>query len=207
MKKIILTLILLTISCPLMAQEQAQNYGISLQAGSIFSTNGTYATSDSTSADLSDLVDSGPSLGIGFFVCINQHHTVEMLLNMAWMNYKESQNESPTFAIPALVFNNYFYLFGNKIRPYLLGGIGIYDWRFTKDGPLGDTQKVEGEKLQKMSIGGDIGLGVEVRVFPQFAVNVAAKYHYIFCKDEFFFGKGFSEQGLVSVNGGLVWYF
>ena len=207
MKKIIFMSIMLFVSCPLMAQQQTHNYGLSLQAGSIFSTNGTYATSDSTSADLSDLVVPGPSLGIGFFVRINKHHAVEMLLNIAWMNYKESQNESPTFAIPALEFNNYIYLFGNKIRPYLLGGIGIYDWRFTEDGPFGDTQKMEGEKLQKMSIGGDVGLGVELSLFSQFAVNVAAQYHYIFCKDEFFFGKGFSEQGLVSVNGGLVWYF
>ena len=207
MKKILFMSIMLFVSCSLMAQEKTHNYGISLQAGSIFSTNGTYATSDSTSADLSDLVNAGPSLGIGFLVRISRHHTVEMLLNMAWMNYKESQNESPTFTIPALVFNNYVYLFGNKIRPYLLGGIGIYDWRFTEDGPLGDTQELEGEKLQKMSIGGDVGLGAELSLFSKFAVNVAAKYHYIFCKDEFFFGKGFSEQGFVSLNGGLVWYF
>ena len=211
MKKLLLTLIMLTVSCSLLAQEKVQKYGISLQAGYLLSTNGTYADSDSTSADLNELVNAGPAFGIGFLVNINRHHTVEMLFSMAWMNYKDGKNstpdKSPTFSIPALVFNNYYYISGNKIRPYLMGGIGIYDWRFTEDGPFSDVQKVEGEKMQKMSIGGDIGLGLQLSLSSQFAVNITAKYHYILCKDEFFFGKGYSEQGLMSFDGGLVWYF
>ena len=209
MKKIIILplLVMSLTASPSFPQQLPFKYGLSAQAGTWLSTNGRY----NADYKLRDLVDPGTAIGIGFSIIVNRHYSVEMQLTTAWLNYQENKRplsgDIPAFSVSSLLFHNRYYLLARKISPYLSAGVGIYYWRFTEDGAFGKAQKFEGEELEKMSIGGNAGMGIRICLMPRLALIGEVQYHYILSKDEFFFGQEFSEQGLTSYQGGLRIYF
>lgn len=209
MKKIIilpLLAVILTVSSGY-SRELSFQYGFSAQGGSWLSTNGRY----NADYELRDLVDPGTAIGLGFSIIVNRRYSVEMQLTTAWLNYQKNKRplsgDIPAFSVSSLLFQNRYYLLTSRISPYLSAGVGIYYWRFTEDGAFGKAQKFEGEELEKMSIGGNAGLGFRIRLMSRLALIGEVQYHYILSRDEFFFGEKFSEQGLTSYQGGLRVYF
>ena len=189
------------------SQELPFKYGLSVQGGTWLSTNGRY----NTDSQLRDLVDPGTAMGMGFSIMVTRSYSVEMQLTTTWLNYQKNKRplsgDIPAFSVSSLLFHNRYYLLARKISPYLSAGVGIYYWRFTEDGAFGKAQKFEGEELEKMSIGGNAGVGIRICLMPRLALIGEVQYHYILSKDEFFFGQKFSEQGLTSFQGGLRVYF
>ena len=189
------------------AQENNRRYGIVFEMGPFFSVNGTYSDSE----NLRDIVNPGPVFSFGLKMKVNNQYFVEMLITNGWMNFKDSKKPtsglSPSYAVTNINFDNIYYIYQRHSKIKLLIGPGIYYWRFTNDGPFSRIQEFEGEKFNKMSIGGDIGLGFEIDFNKNVSLSLTTRYHYILSKDKFFFGNDFSEQGLLDIKSGISYYF
>ncbi len=142
---------------------------------------------------------------------VNKNYSVDFYISNCWMNYrdewKSEPGKNPSFAVTGLNFENNYYFINRRFKLKILFGPGIYYWRFTKDGPFGNIQIFEEEKFRKMSIGGNIGAGVELEINEILNFSITTRYHYILSKDRFFFGDYFSEQGILDIRAGILYYF
>jgi len=188
------------------AQDKDKKFALTAEFGPLMSVNGSYSAAD----NLRDIVNPGPVFGLGVNMKVNSHYFVELSVTNGWMNYKDSRKpvpgQSPSYAMTNVNFENIYYIYHGKLNIKLLAGPGIYYWRFTDDGPFSTIQTFEGEKLNKMSIGGDIGIGIERNLVGNYVLSLTSRYHYILSKDRFFFGEHFSEQGLLDIRVGMIYF-
>lgn len=185
------------------AQQSGKRYGFSIGFGTAFSATGKY----NTGYKLNKMTGMGINFSAGIYIRISDNYDVEMILDRMKMGYNEGYKPSgapdPAFVISSITFNNHYGVFTGKVSPFFIVGLGIYNWKFSEDGFSGDPLTFEGEKVRKMSIGLNAGLGLKVRISENLEILGKVKYHYIFCRDEFFFGKDFSEQGVININCGI----
>ena len=183
-----------------------EKLGVRLESSGIKSLYGSF--NDSTA--MSDYLDPGMSYGIGIVHRISNYYTVEVSVDVGWMAVKENQravpSKRPVFFFPRISFSNLVSFPIGRIVPYTRLGVSIVPWKFTQDGPGGETTLFEGEKFQKISFGLHGGLGLELRLTNWFSVYGEGTFHYLLCRDEFFFGKGFTEQGILRFGGGIIFY-
>jgi len=185
---------------------ERRTLGISLSAGLAKSINGTY----DGSLEMKDALKTGYDYNIDIERWIGEHFRASMTFKLSWMNFKDTAEgvtgESPSFTVPALIFRNSYHFTSHRIRPFVSAGAGLYFWKFNTDKPLGAVLRFEGERQQKMSIGLNIGAGVEIALSRNFSLIIDPVYHFILSKDSFVFGEGFSEQGMVSLSMGVHYY-
>jgi len=199
--------VFLVYSIPAAAQDKDKKLTLKFEFGSLISVNGSYSAAD----NLRDIVNPGPVFGLGVNMKVNPHYFVELNISNGWMTYKDGkkpvQGKSPSYSVTNINFENIYYVYHGKLSIRLLAGPGIYYWRFTEDGPFSKIQTFEGEKLTKMSVGGDIGGGFDFNLSGNYVLSLTSRYHYILSKDRFFFGEHFSEQGLLDIRVGIIYYF
>ena len=162
------------------------------------------------STKMSDYLNPGVSYGIGICHIISDFYTIEFGLDVGWMSVKrewrEDPDSEPVFFFPRFYFSNMIRLPMNRVVPYLRMGASIVPWKFTIDGPKGESSLFEGEKFQKMSFNLHAGIGLEIRLTSWFALYCEGNWDYLFCRDQFFFGKNFTEQGILGLGGGILLY-
>lgn len=199
---LLITCLIIPISAA--AQDKDKKFALTVEFGPLMSVNGSYSATD----NLRDIVNPGPVFGLGVNMKVNSHYFVELSVTNGWMTYKDSRKpvpgQSPSYAMTNINFENIYYVYHGKLNIKLLAGPGIYYWRFTDDGPFSTIQTFEGEKLNKMSIGGNIGIGIEWNLAGDYVLSLTSRYHYILSKDRFFFGEHFSEQGLLDIRVGMI---
>jgi len=183
-----------------------EKLGFKLVTSGIKSLSGSF--NDSTA--MSDYLDPGMSYRIGIVHQISNYYAVEVNIDIGWMSVKKNQREDsskePVFFFPRISFSNLISFPLGKMIPYTILGVSIVPWKFTQDGSGGEATLFEGEKFQKMSFGLHGGLGLELRLTDWFSIYGEGAFHYLLCRDEFFFGKGFTEQGILRFGGGIIFY-
>jgi len=183
-----------------------EKLGLKLGISGIKSLSGSF--NDSTA--MSDYLDPGKSYEIGILHQISNYYAIEVSISVGWMSVRKDQREDPSkepvFLFPRISFSNLISFPFGRITPYTRLGLSIVPWKFTQDGPRGETTLFEEEKFQKMSFGLHGGLGLELRLTNWFSIYGEGIFHYLLCRDEFFFGKGFAEQGILTFGGGIIFY-
>lgn len=183
-----------------------EGLGFRLHAGRIRSVAGSW----NESTAMADYVDPGLSGGFSVTHRISERFGIEAGVELGWMNVskemKPDPSKDPAFVLPRVKVSNLVYFSAGRVSPYLRLGFQVTGWRFTEDGLDGKVAEFEGEKIQKMSFGLHGGLGVEVRLLSRLSLFGEAGINVLFCRDTFFFGKGFTEQGIMALGGGLVFY-
>ena len=183
-----------------------EKLGIRLGVASIQSVSGSFNESTRTS----DYLTPGMSYSVGIHHRISDYYGVAVGIDFGWMTvdeaYRENPAEEPAFVLPQIYFSNFVFLPLGRIQPYARLGASIVPWRLTVDGPGGDVAQFEGENFQKMSFGLHGGVGLELRLADWFALYGEGVFHYLLSRDRFFFGKGFTEQGILHLGGGILLY-
>lgn len=183
-----------------------EKLGIRLRTSRIQSFSGSY--NDTTV--MSDYVNPGTSYGVGINHRITDNYSLEVGLDVGWMAvkkaFKSNPSKEPVFLIPSMYFTNFVHFPLGRVIPFVQLGVSIVPWKFTLDGPTGETAQFEGENFQKMSFAFHGGLGVEFRITDTFSMYGEGVFTYLFCRDQFFFGKGFTEQTILRLGGGLLFY-
>ncbi|HHS12680.1 MAG TPA: hypothetical protein ENN03_02800 [bacterium] len=183
-----------------------EGLGIRLQADRIRSVSG----SRDESTAMADYVDPGMSGGFAVTHRISPGFGIEAGVELGWMtvskDMKPDPSKDPAFVLPRVKVSNLVYFSAGRVSPYLRLGFHVTGWRFTEDGPDGKVAEFEGEKIQKMSFGLHGGLGVEMKLLDRLSLFGEAGISVLFCRDTFFFGKGFTEQGILALGGGIVFY-
>jgi opacity protein-like surface antigen len=98
---------------------------------------------------------------------------------------------------------------GNKLNPFLTGGVGMYMWYFSENertNKLAAPEKPD-EEFKASSLGINIGGGVEYFAMEKLAVFGRLNYHYVMMKDEDKFGPDFGNQGFLMFGVGATYYF
>ncbi|MDZ7338123.1 MAG: hypothetical protein ONB30_06270 [candidate division KSB1 bacterium] len=177
--------------------------GFGVRSGGLASLAGTYNESTSTA----ELLQPGSIAGVFLQQQVARHYGIEAGVDLGWAPfadaYREEPGKKPMFVVPAVTFCNRVSLPMGPLAPYAVAGVGVFPWRFTRDGLRGDPVTVEGEALKKMSAGLVGGVGLELRFSRWAAVFGEARVAYVLSRDRFLFGSGFSEQTLLSIGGGV----
>ncbi len=178
--------------------------GFGVRSGVLSSLAGTYNESTSTA----ELLDPGTVSGVFLRQQVARHYGVEVGADLGWApfasDFRQEPGRKPMFVLPAVTFCNRLSLPLGALAPYVVAGVGVFPWRFTRDGLRGDPVTVEGEALKKMSAGLVGGAGLEVRLARWISVCGEARVTYVLSRDRFLFGPRFSEQTLLSLGAGLV---
>lgn len=171
------------------------------------SLSGTYNTGQKST----DILQPGVLYGLSFSRNISPHYWIEVQGIYTALYFKKEARPNiqrkQVFVVPSLIFSNNIQWNVGPAGLYLPLGVGIYFWKYSIDGPNSDAVQYEGEKLKKMSPGFSTGLGLSVQLNRHFSVFADGRYHYILCKDKFFFGEKFSEQGLFFATTGVRFLF
>jgi len=179
-------------------------FGIRFNMSGVRPVNGTFRDN----IKMSDYVNSSTGYSIAFRQQITKGFEVELQAFYQFLEisdqYKVDSAKKPGWLIPGISVSNIIPVFHWIAVPSLKFGADIIPWRFTDDGPKGETSLFEGEKVQKMSFGFHGGLELEVPVAKWFSIIAEARYTYLFCRDTFFFGETFSEQGIFSFSLGMA---
>ena len=85
-------------------------------------------------------------------------------------------------------------------------GLGFVPWRMTEKGAGSDAIRVDGDHFEKFSVSLHIGMGCEVQLNNRFALYGEGSYHFMFSEHKFSFIKGFTNQGIFQIGGGLMLY-
>jgi len=180
--------------------------GIRIQASGLYAVSGSFI--DSTR--MCDYLDPGVSYGIGVRVRLSPHYAIDAGVDFGWMRVKKSMREDvskePLFLFPRINFTNLVYFNSGRVSIYSLFGLSIVPWRFTVNGFGGKSIRFEDENVQKMSIEFHGGFGIELRIYSGMSIYGEGVFHYLLCRDQFFFGEGFTEQGILRYGGGIILY-
>ncbi len=167
------------------------------------STAGTYNTGQKSA----NILNTGFVYGVSITQNIAAHYQVEVQAFYTYLPFKKSARPNvlreQVFFVPGVVFSNNLRWNFWRASAYVPLGVGIYFWKYAVDGPSSETVRYQGEKLQKMSPGFSGGLGLSFRLQKHVSLFGEARYHYILCKDKFFFGEKFSEQGILLSSIGI----
>ncbi|NOY76341.1 MAG: hypothetical protein GXO76_00590 [Calditrichaeota bacterium] len=184
-----------------------ETIGLAPLLGLSKSASGTYNTGQKSA----DILQPGVLYGLSFSRTLSSHYWIEVQGFYTALYFKEEARPNiqrkQVFVVPALVFSNNLQWNVGPAGLYVPLGVGIYFWKYAIDGPGSDVVQYEGEKLEKMSPGFSTGLGLSFTLSKHFAVFADGRYHYLLCKDKFFFGEKFSEQGLFIGTTGIRFLF
>ena len=184
-----------------------ETIGIAPLFGVSKSLSGMYNTGQKSA----DILQPGVLYGLSFSRNISPNYWIEVQGIYTALYFKKEARPNiqrkQVFVLPSLIFSNNLQWNVGKVGFYLPLGVGIYFWKYSINGPNSDVIQYEGEKLRKMSPGFSTGLGVSLRVNHYFSLFADGRYHYILCKDKFFFGEKFSEQGLFFGIAGIRFSF
>jgi len=178
--------------------------GVGFRLSNMKSVNGTFRDN----ITMSDYVN--PAVGYSLIIRqqITKGFSVELGLDYGFMEisseYKSDETKKPGWFLPGVSASNIIPLARWIIIPSIKFGVDIVPWRFTEDGPSGETSLFEGEKVQKMSFGLHGGIELEIPLANWISLFAEGRYTYLFCRDNFFFGETFSEQGFLSFSGGVT---
>jgi hypothetical protein len=202
-------LLLLTLFCIAgswqtgMAEEQ---FGLRVGTARMMSVFGS--RNDSTK--MTDYLNPGMTYSFSIVHRFSPYYSVEVGADIGWMpvdeQYRQEPGKEPVFFYPRIYFSNLISFPWKRLHPYLRLGVSIAPWRITQDGPGGDAMLFEGEKFQKVSFDLHAGLGLEFSLFSWLSVYGDGRLDVLFCRDAFFFGKGFTEQGILSFGAGILVY-
>jgi len=171
------------------------------------SLTGTYNTGQKSA----DILQPGVLYGLSFSRTISPTYWIEVRAVYTALYFKKEARPNiqrkQVFVVPSLTFSNNIQWNVGPVGLYLPLGVGIYFWKYSIDGPGSDVVQYEGEKLEKMSPGFSTGLGLSFKLNRHFTVFADGRYNYILCKDKFFFGEKFSEQGLFFGTTGVRFLF
>ncbi|MGQ9560635.1 MAG: hypothetical protein ACUVTG_01080 [Candidatus Oleimicrobiaceae bacterium] len=182
----------------------ADSFGLGVRTGMLLPAAGSYNAEVSTA----ELLEQGYSHGLFLRQQISRHYGIEAGVDLGWAAFaqahREDADKTPHFVLPAVTFCNRMGLPLGPVVPYAAVGVGIFPWRFTREGLTGDPVTVEGEALQKMTAGLVGGAGVELKLSRWAAIFVETRATYLLSRDRFLFGEHFSEQTVLTVGGGVV---
>ncbi len=171
------------------------------------SLSGAYHTGQKSA----DILQPGALYGLSFSRTISPNYWIEVQGIYTALYFKKEARPNlqrkQVFVVPSLIFSNNVQWNWGRLGIYLPLGVGIYFWKYSIDGPNSDAVQYEGEKLRKMSPGFSTGLGFSVKLNKRFSVFADGRYHFILCKDKFFFGEKFTEQGLFFGTTGVRFLF
>ncbi|MCR4439009.1 MAG: hypothetical protein NUW13_08210 [candidate division KSB1 bacterium] len=193
------------LSVALLAEAQSTVAGgLGVRGGMLTPVAGSYNATLSTA----ELLDRGSSYGLFLRQQVGKHYGIEAAVDLGWAafapEHRQEQGMTPHFVLPAVTFSNVLRLPLGPVAPYGVAGVGIFPWRFTRDGLNGDPVSVEGEALQKMSAGITGGAGIELRLTRWLSLFGEARVASLLSRDRFLFGEHFSEQTMLTVNTGVV---
>ncbi|MCD6118164.1 hypothetical protein J7K93_14260 [bacterium] len=202
-KKLIPVIVIMLI--PLVAGFGADGkLGIGFRASSLKSVKGTFRDN----VAMSDYVNSAAGYGLIIRQQISKGFSVELGVDYGFMklsqNCKIDESKNPGWVLPRISASNIVPIVRWIVVPSVKFGVDIVPWRFTEDGPKGETSLFEGEKVQKMSFGLHGGVELEIPLAKWISLIAEGRYTYLFCRDNFFFGETFSEQGLFSFSAGVT---
>lgn len=203
------------ISAAQAGEMKSQQMTINLWGNGISSVQGHF----SNSLKSTDFLQTGESFGIAWQYFPMRSIGIQAGYELGWenveKNYRAEANKTPAFVVHQITVSG-LYNFANvmgqaaRFRPYVGAGVGIYPFRLTDDGISGDVQKLaNGNKFEKTSFGLNGNAGVEFLANDHLSIFGAARYHYLFAKDDEKFGAatGFGNQGLLSYGLGLAYHF
>ena len=209
-----LPLLLLVVSPEIRASDFFSRFSISLKPGGVLALGGNYTDY----AKLKDAVNIGIGFGPGFRYEINENIYIDAGYAFNWMSVKKDyqlfayKETHPAFNLHMFTLNATFYLkSGYLIEPYITLGGGICPWKFSGSPIGGETWPAPGnpgEKFSGISIGLNIGLGVEVFIWKHVTVTGEVKYNYVFSRNPEKFGTDdFTQQDFLGAGIGIVYYF
>jgi opacity protein-like surface antigen len=172
----------------------------------------------SDSVKLNKAVNIGLGLNAGLRYAFNDYVYIDAGYTFSWMSVKtdyrpfDYKELGPALNIQMFTLNVTLFLStGFVIKPYLIGGMGIYPWEFSQKPLWGDPWPAPGDPTKtfsKTSLGFNAGLGLESHLFSTFSIFIEAKYHYIYARDPGRFGTDdFTEQDFLGLNIGLNYSF
>ncbi len=220
MKKVLLIMIMTTLSCSLaLAQNLNRPLGfssnmisVSLSGGAVIHATGKY----DAALELSDLLETGPtfvgSLTYSASPILSIRGTFDFAYNYFESKYR-SEGKKPSFVMPAITADAIFKLGplieGNDAgNPYIFAGAGIYFWKFSNDKIDGDAMSsINGKEWKATSFGLHAGTGFEVYIIPSLAFFAEGQYRFIFSKQTDDFGNDFENLGFFKFSGGVTYYF
>ncbi len=196
--------LILALSGPATAGE---TIGVAPLFGFSKSVAGTYNTGQKSA----NILNPGTVFGLSFTRNITPHYQIEVQAFYTYLPFKKSARPNilreQVFLFPGIVFSNNLRWNLGPLTAYWPLGVGIYFWKYAVDGPRSDAVLYQGEKLEKMSPGFSTGLGLAFHLQKHFSLFAEARYHYVLCKDKFFFGENFSEQGVLLSLAGIRFSF
>ena len=180
------------------------SWGVGLSGGILPPVSGSLDTGNSSG----DVLDTGPNFALSLRKRVSERFSTEITADIGWMNYgRNIYDPSSSFSIAALVLgNSYSIIRTGRLDTCIKAGAGMYFWRVCEGDAFGGARQFEGEEIQKISIGLKAGLGADIAITRRISITAESMYNYVLCKDTFHFGKGFTEQGLVNINIGLMLY-
>jgi len=183
---------------------------LSLNAAGTLSLDGHYTQSKK----LNDIVKFGPGFDLGLKYDISENFVLEADYRYTWLPLKEEERPfayrhmNPAFVLPMFMLNGTFFLRSDyDIEPFFTLGCGLCPWRFSTDGPTGETWKAPyntEQPFSKTSFGFNAGIGLEISIWSHISATVGVKYYYVFARDVEKFGTdNFTQQDFIGINLGI----
>ena len=215
MRKSLNRMILLIIALLLsVSAASASNFlgklSLSLDAAGTLSLDGNYAQS----LKLNDIVNFGPGFDLGLRYDISKNFVLEADYRYSWLPLKQDRRPyafrdmSPAFVLSMFMLNGTLFLRSDyNIEPFFTLGCGLCPWRFSEDGPTGETWKAPYNTEQffsKTSFGFNAGIGLEISIWSHVSATVGVRYYYVFTRDVEKFGTdNFGQQDFLGINIGI----
>lgn len=215
MKKLIILLTILAFGgTTAYAMDMSKHIGFGVWAGGIMPINGNVSSQDKMS-DLvgmygfpaveikyvvMDKVSVGANLGYGYMPIKDDKKSPEFkdltpALNMPYVSLNGTYNFGPMMKAE-----------GNKLNPFVTGGVGMYMWYFSENQRTNKLKTAKGEEFKASSLGINFGGGTEYFVREKISVFGRLNYHFVMMKNKDKFGADFGNQGFLMLGVGATYY-